>query len=446
MGTPNAPALPMAAVQPPPASAVFNKDETDHLLRVLAQPFDPSLIKWVVKATAEGKEKKRRGLLAAYADPRAYSDRLNQLVTPLGWTQEYTMNVVGDFQRKNGGNQTCTAAKVMVICRVTIFGLNSHSGTGEEWADNDNALTSADAQAFKRACSCFGLGRYLYSLPQVWVELDEFKRPVRLPDLPAWALPEARTENKGPQNRNGAGASAPNSGTESGKTNGDGSSHGTATGKGRDEPANAASGTNDRGKVTAEIQQLSKSVGRKLLVHVLRSCGGVESVTQVQDVGKLKLILERLQNVQRGTQRLKAAVGKVGIQALREECEKLKLPGVTTEDIPDTKALHELIERLEARAATVKGSSAAAPVSGGNQQAQQAPAKQSTSAPSGIVQLRNELLSRARRLASQRKQSIEAVIAWASNGSLQYAKMSQLGETDLPKVKAALDRLGDTKA
>ena len=45
---------------------------------------------------------------------------------------------------------------------LTIFALGSHSATGEEWADNDNAGTSAEAQAFKRACACFGLGRYLY--------------------------------------------------------------------------------------------------------------------------------------------------------------------------------------------------------------------------------------------------------------------------------------------
>ncbi|NWG19129.1 MAG: hypothetical protein HXY39_02275 [Chloroflexi bacterium] len=31
-------------------------------------------------------------------------------------------------------------------------------------------------QAFKRACALFGLGRYLYHLPQVWVEYDDDKR------------------------------------------------------------------------------------------------------------------------------------------------------------------------------------------------------------------------------------------------------------------------------
>jgi len=41
-----------------------------------------------------------------------------------------------------------------VTCKLTIDGLGSHSGLGEEWADNENAGTSAEAQAFKRACSC----------------------------------------------------------------------------------------------------------------------------------------------------------------------------------------------------------------------------------------------------------------------------------------------------
>jgi len=435
METAVASALPLAVVQPATPQIVFSKERAEQLLKSLAQPFDPPVVKWVVKATAESKEGKRRGLVAAYADPRAYSDRLNQLLTPLGWTQDYSMHVVQDFQRKNGGKETCASAKVMVICRVTIFGINSHSGTGEDWAENENALTSADAQAFKRACSCFGLGRYLYSLPQVWIELDEFKRPVRLPDLPAWALPEGHTNQKGSGNGNGAGASAHT--TRAGVANGDG--------QGSSQGASTGNGSNERGKVMTEIQQLSKSVGRKLWVHVLKTSAGIESVTEVDDPGKLQLILDRLQNVQRGTQRLKAAVGTVGLEALREECEKLKMPGVTTDDIPDTNGLHELIERLEARAKMVKGGSATAAVSGGKQQTQQAPANQNTSASSELVRFRNELLSRARRLASQRKQSIEAVIGWASGGSLEYAKISQLGELDLPKLKAALQRLVETK-
>ena len=47
-----------------------------------------------------------------------------------------------------------------------------------------------EAQAFKRACSCFGLGRYFYNFAEMWVDLDEYKHPREIPALPSWALPE----------------------------------------------------------------------------------------------------------------------------------------------------------------------------------------------------------------------------------------------------------------
>jgi len=71
-----------------------------------------------------------------------------------------------------------------------VFGLGLHSATGEEWADDQNAVTSAEAQAFKRACVCFGLGRYLYYYTGTWVDVDEHKRPKTVPALPEWATPE----------------------------------------------------------------------------------------------------------------------------------------------------------------------------------------------------------------------------------------------------------------
>ncbi len=48
-----------------------------------------------------------------------------------------------------------------------------------------------EAQAFKRAASCFGLGRYLYNLSETWVPLDEQGKSTGFPTLPQWALPKA---------------------------------------------------------------------------------------------------------------------------------------------------------------------------------------------------------------------------------------------------------------
>src|SRR5205823_13629420 len=75
----------------------------------------------------------------------------------------------------------------------------SHSATGEEWADNSNAGTAAEAQSFKRAATCFGLGRYLYYFTGTWVDLDERKRPKAVPQLAGWARPEGWREGLRPR-------------------------------------------------------------------------------------------------------------------------------------------------------------------------------------------------------------------------------------------------------
>jgi hypothetical protein len=71
-----------------------------------------------------------------------------------------------------------------------------HSGSGEEWADDDNAMTRAEAQAFKRACSCFGLGRYFYNFDEIWVPVDSYGQPFQTPTLPQWALPPTSPATK----------------------------------------------------------------------------------------------------------------------------------------------------------------------------------------------------------------------------------------------------------
>ena len=123
-----------------------------------------------------------------------------------GWTRRYEVQTINNVERKLS-NGTQIAGKVVVTCEVAIHGLGTHSGIGEEWADNENAGTAAEAQAFKRACSCFGLGRYLYDLDGSWVDLDERKQPRSHPKLPDWALPKRKATNRLPQkpapNRNG---------------------------------------------------------------------------------------------------------------------------------------------------------------------------------------------------------------------------------------------------
>jgi hypothetical protein len=139
------------------------------MINDLCDPFHPSLVEW--KPQAVSKDGKR-ALAVPYIDARHYQQRLDQ-VSP-GWHSAY------EFIKPDGS---------LVRCRLTIAGVTREE-VGESDASDNNTATSAVAQSFKRACTAFGVGRYLYFLPQSWCEYDsQSRRIVKPPVLPAWAKP-----------------------------------------------------------------------------------------------------------------------------------------------------------------------------------------------------------------------------------------------------------------
>jgi hypothetical protein len=106
----------------------------------LEVPFPPDQVQWRVTNTAKDK---KRGQIVPYADPRAYADRLNLLFTAQGWTRKYRVETMSNITRIKKG-ESISSGKILVTCTVTIVGLWSHSGTGEEWADDENGMTSAE--------------------------------------------------------------------------------------------------------------------------------------------------------------------------------------------------------------------------------------------------------------------------------------------------------------
>ena len=149
----------------------YTDEQVRQFVIALEDPFDPREIKWrVTNTTAD----RRRGQVIAYADPRAYTDRLNALFTVRGWTREYTVQVIQNFERKERGNgDGIISGKIVVTCRVTIDGMGSHSGLGEEWADNENAGTSAESPGVQARLLLFWIGTI--SLRSGW-QLGRFGR------------------------------------------------------------------------------------------------------------------------------------------------------------------------------------------------------------------------------------------------------------------------------
>ena len=120
----------------------------------LTAPF--ALDQIAIKPGAVTKDK-TKALALPYVDLRTYQDRLDAVVGLDGWSVEYRPTANG------------------LICRLTILGVTKED-IGEPSSDGDNPATEALAQAFKRACTAFGLGRFLYHLPTVWADYDETRK------------------------------------------------------------------------------------------------------------------------------------------------------------------------------------------------------------------------------------------------------------------------------
>src|SRR5260370_41778416 len=71
---------------------VLAKEELDRALRALEMPFDPNLIQWRI---TEWSDERTRGLMMPYADPRAYTERLNCLINPDSWRRKERTHVTG---------------------------------------------------------------------------------------------------------------------------------------------------------------------------------------------------------------------------------------------------------------------------------------------------------------------------------------------------------------
>ncbi len=296
------------------------------LVAALEVPFDPSKIEWRVMNTTKNQQSPR-GQVVPYADQRAYTDRLNALLTPAGWTRKYTIHTSANFERSKDQK---IAAKVLVTCELTIFGLGSHSATGEEWADDDNSCTAAEAQAFKRSCACFGLGRYLYYFTGTWVDLDDRKRPKSVPQLTGWATPAGWQEGLRPSC---AREQKPSERTIAG--NGGNSRHnGVASAR--------------RNGILDEIEQMEQVVGKRMYRGLLRSVARVWNPKDIQDQAIQEKVLAHMQAAERGLRRAEAGRERAGLAAFAGVLGSLRLSSLGQVDNLNT--LREIVVALEAAA------------------------------------------------------------------------------------------------
>ena len=386
------------------ARSGFTPARIEEIRIQLLDPFDPAEIKWRVTATSNQQSRNgpvKRGQLVAYADQRAYIDRLNEIFGEWGWTRTYNVQVAQNFERvtrqgAKGEKQSTICAKVVVVSTVTVNGLGSHTGVGEEWADDENSATRAEAQAFKRACACFGLGRYLYDLDKVWEDLDQYNRPVRSPNLPDWAIPAHARRQTQPQSRSTSPA-----------------------------PGQPRQGLVQQ-ETLAKVTELYEMVGFGLSKFTLQKYGGVTDASKI-GFAKLTTVFEKLTDLSHGIERLRTASAKLPEGKYAAICQELNFASNSLDDIPDRDALCALLKRVEAETATGKVGAMQLPTNG------------------SIADLRGNLLQAARKVADSGRAGWPSkfgdVIAKATDGKLTLEQLKGVTEADSQVIEAAVTKL-----
>lgn len=130
----------------------MNYEET---IKRLREPFGSREIEWKIQVTTQDKQ---RGMAVAYMDARAVQKRLDETVGPFNWKNVYSL--------WHDNSQ---------ICGISIF-----YDERNEWVTKFDGAENSDfepvkgglSDSFKRAATVWGIGRYLYEMEGIWVEIE----------------------------------------------------------------------------------------------------------------------------------------------------------------------------------------------------------------------------------------------------------------------------------
>jgi hypothetical protein len=178
-------------------------------------------------------------------------------------------------------------------------------------------MTAAEAQAFKRAASCYGLGRYLYNLAEMWVPLNERRRPIQIPTLPQWALPKAGS---------------------SGRTH-------PAAGQ---RPPVVQRGPIDQ-QTTGRIEDFRRILGDAIYGEILWRVAHVRQANAIPNAQLQAGVAEAMERVSRGIRKAHSLAEQVGEAPFIAILDRLQIESMTT--IPRLETLKTLVAELEREAA-----------------------------------------------------------------------------------------------
>lgn len=155
----------------------------------LRAPFGLEDLEWRVGATTKEKDK---GMCLIYVTNRAIQYRLDDVIGPPNWQVDFRPWRPGETPIKPETWKPNEIRLAATVCRIAlcIDGVWISKEDMADETDTEPAKGGASA-SMKRAAVQWGIGRYLYAMPDFWAPLEQgkyFPRDWR-PPIPAAFLP-----------------------------------------------------------------------------------------------------------------------------------------------------------------------------------------------------------------------------------------------------------------
>lgn len=127
----------------------------EDIIKRLREPFAFKDVEWKIQVTTQDKV---RGMAVAYIDSRAIQNRLDEIIGAFSWKNT--------FSPWHNNAQIC--------------GLSVYDCERGDWVTKYDGAENTDIEpikgglsdSFKRAACVWGIGRYLYELGGIWVEVE----------------------------------------------------------------------------------------------------------------------------------------------------------------------------------------------------------------------------------------------------------------------------------
>ena len=133
------------------------------ILKELKSPFPCEDIDWKVQVM---NKEKTRGMAVAYLDSRTIQKRLDEVVGAMNWKNEFML-----WQDKSQ------------ICGIGLYDMERGAWVMKyDGAENTDIepVKGGLSDSFKRAAVLWGVGRYLYDMESIWVEIEPSGKSYRI--------------------------------------------------------------------------------------------------------------------------------------------------------------------------------------------------------------------------------------------------------------------------